>query len=382
MYRYLWSNGPKECLEFADYSFDEHFKQPIPSFPPRALLYDYITGRGEQGDLKKYVRFSTQVLHVDYSEGSGKFNITVKDLAKDHEYVETFDYVVVATGHFSVPNVPAFAGIEKFPGRVMHSHDFREAREFTGKHLLVVGGSYSAEDIALQCHKYGAASVTISHRTKAMGFHWPDGIEEVPLLLKLDGNTAHFKDGSRRDVDAIILCTGYQHHFPFLQDSLRLKTHNRLYPGGMYKGVVWTENPQLMYLGMQDQFYTFSMFDAQAWYARDVIMGRISLPSKAAMETDIAQWKTREENLQNPFEQIDFQTDYSKDLCAAVDYPQLDWDMAADLFKEWEHDKEHSITGYRNKAFTSPVTGTRAPVHHTPWIEALDDSMETFLASK
>ena len=25
MYRYLWSNGPKECLEFADYSFDEHF---------------------------------------------------------------------------------------------------------------------------------------------------------------------------------------------------------------------------------------------------------------------------------------------------------------------------------------------------------------------
>ena len=34
MYRYLWSNGPKECLEFADYSFDEHFGKPIPSFPP------------------------------------------------------------------------------------------------------------------------------------------------------------------------------------------------------------------------------------------------------------------------------------------------------------------------------------------------------------
>jgi len=25
MYRYLWSNGPKEGLEFADYSFEEHF---------------------------------------------------------------------------------------------------------------------------------------------------------------------------------------------------------------------------------------------------------------------------------------------------------------------------------------------------------------------
>ena len=35
MYRYLWSNGPKEGLEFADYSFEEHFGKQIASFPPR-----------------------------------------------------------------------------------------------------------------------------------------------------------------------------------------------------------------------------------------------------------------------------------------------------------------------------------------------------------
>ena len=29
MYRYLWSNGPKEGLEFADYSFEEHFGKQI-----------------------------------------------------------------------------------------------------------------------------------------------------------------------------------------------------------------------------------------------------------------------------------------------------------------------------------------------------------------
>ena len=52
MYRYLWSNGPKECLEFADYSFDEHFGKPIPSFPPREVLYDYILGRVKKGNSK------------------------------------------------------------------------------------------------------------------------------------------------------------------------------------------------------------------------------------------------------------------------------------------------------------------------------------------
>ena len=29
MYRYLWSNGPKEALEFGDYTFEEHFGKPI-----------------------------------------------------------------------------------------------------------------------------------------------------------------------------------------------------------------------------------------------------------------------------------------------------------------------------------------------------------------
>ncbi len=45
MYRYLWSNGPKECLEFSDYSFDEHFGKPIGSYPPREVILDYIRGR-------------------------------------------------------------------------------------------------------------------------------------------------------------------------------------------------------------------------------------------------------------------------------------------------------------------------------------------------
>ncbi|MBW4655836.1 MAG: NAD(P)/FAD-dependent oxidoreductase [Kaiparowitsia implicata GSE-PSE-MK54-09C] len=382
MYRYLWSNGPKECLEFADYPFDEHFQKPIPSFPPREVLYDYITGRAKKSKLERYIQFSTVVKQVEYSDASQTFTVRVKDLAADQERSEEFDAVIVCTGHFSVPNVPKFAGIEQFPGRVLHSHDFREAREFAGKDLLVVGSSYSAEDIALQSYKYGARSVTISHRTRPMGFKWPEGIEEVPLLLRLEGKTAYFKDGSSRKVDAIVLCAGYQHSFPFLPDSLRLKTKNRLYPGSLYKGIFWQDNPKLMYLGMQDQFYTFSMFDVQAWYARDVVLGRIALPDAVAIARDIAQWQAREEALGGPDDQIDFQKDYVLDLVQQVDYAPCDWEMTADMFKAWEHDKEHSILGYRDKSFTSPCTGSQAPVHHTPWIEAMDDSMATFLATQ
>ncbi|MBT7506019.1 MAG: NAD(P)/FAD-dependent oxidoreductase, partial [Rhodospirillales bacterium] len=111
MYRYLWSNGPKEVLEFADYSFDEHFGKPIASYPPRAVLWDYIKGRIEKTVVPDWIRFRTPIRDVKYSEDTGMFTVKVHDLVKDHIYSEEFDYVINASGHFSTPNVPNFEGL-------------------------------------------------------------------------------------------------------------------------------------------------------------------------------------------------------------------------------------------------------------------------------
>jgi trimethylamine monooxygenase len=382
MYRYLWSNGPKECLEFADYSFEEHFGKAIPSYPPRAVLWDYIKGRVTKAKVKKWVRFSTPVRMVEWDKKKKLFNVTVHDRVKDKMYTEQFDNVVVASGHFSTPNVPEFEGIKTFNGRVMHAHDFRDALEFKDKDVLIVGRSYSAEDIGSQCWKYGARSVTATYRSKPMGFKWPKGFEERPLLQKLVGKTAHFKDGSTKEIDAIILCTGYQHHFPFLPEDLRLKTANRLWPLGLFKGVIWEQNPKLSFIGMQDQFYTFNMFDAQAWYTRDVIMGRIKLPKADVMAKNSKAWRKREEKLENPEQMIWFQGDYVKELISTTDYPSFDIEATNKTFMEWEHDKAADIMGYRNKAYRSLMTGTMSPGHHTQWLKAMDDSLETYLKVK
>ncbi|MDR6286206.1 trimethylamine monooxygenase [Methylopila jiangsuensis] len=380
MYRYLWSNGPKECLEFADYSFEEHFGRPIPSYPPRAVLHDYIAGRVERSGVRQYCKFNHAVRDVDYDEASEKFSVTVTDLVAKQRFTEEFDYVFVCNGHFSTPNVPYFEGVEKFLGRVLHAHDFRCADEFAGKHVLMIGSSYSAEDIATQCHKYGAKRITFSYRTKPMGFEWPESFEEKPLLTKVVGRTCYFKDGSTaEDVDAIVFCTGYQNHYPFLPDHLKLVTRTSLYPGDLYKGIFWEKNPKLMYIGAQDQFYTFNMFDAQAWYARDVVLGRITLPDYDTMHADSEAWVERNAKLEDAEQMIDFQTDYVRELLASTDYPHLDVDTVARLFKEWEHHKAEGILTYRDRAYRSVITGTMAPSHHTTWMKAMDDSLEAFL---
>ena len=380
MYRYLWTNGPKEGLEFADYSFEEHFGKQIASYPPRAVMFDYIEGRVKKAGVRDWIRFNSVVRWVEYDDQAEDFTVTVHDMERDHVYKERFDHVIVASGHFSSPNVPEYPGFTHFYGRITHAHDFRDAREFSGQDVLIVGASYSAEDIGSQCWKYGAKSVTSCYRTAPMGFNWPDNWDEKPALVRVEGKTAHFRDGTSKTVDAIILCTGYRHYFPFLPDDLRLKTANRLATADLYKGVVYVHNPRMFYLGMQDQWFTFNMFDAQAWYVRDIILGRIAVPAdKQAMLADVAEREAREEADDDVKYAIKYQGDYVKELIAETDYPSFDVDGACAAFYEWKHHKAEDIMAFRNHCYRSVITGTMAPVHHTPWKDALDDSMEAYL---
>jgi trimethylamine monooxygenase len=377
MYRYLWSNGPKEGLEFADYSFEEHFGKQIASYPPRAVLLDYIEGRVKKAGVRDWIKFNTIVSRVE-AEGH-KFSVTSRDLPSGAESTEVFDYVVCASGHFSTPNMPEFEGFNSFKGRILHAHDFRDALEFKDQDILIVGTSYSAEDIGSQCWKYGTKSITVSHRTAPMGYKWPDNWQEVPLLTKVVGNTAHFKDGTTKDVDAILLCTGYIHHFPFMENDLCLRTANRLASANLYKGVAWINNPNLFYLGMQDQWFTFNMFDAQAWWARDVIMERIKIPSKSEMQADVKNRIAREDALEDDYGCIWYQGDYTLELIKETDYPTFDVEGACQAFKAWKGHKVADIMTFRDNAYRSVITGTMAPEHHTPWKDALDDSFDVYL---
>ncbi|MFL2757058.1 MAG: NAD(P)-binding domain-containing protein [Paracoccaceae bacterium] len=377
MYRYLWSNGPKEGLEFADYSFEEHFGKQIASYPPRSVLFDYIEGRIKKTDVRDWIKFSTAVKNVEESDGG--FTVTTCDLTTSNTNVGYFDHVIVCSGHFSTPNMPSFDGFERFPGRILHAHDFRDATEFQGKDVLLIGTSYSAEDIGSQCWKYGAKSITVSHRTAAMGYDWPANWEEVPLLTKVDGQTAYFKDGSSKTIDAIVLCTGYLHYFPFMEDKLRLVTANRLATADLYKGVAFIHNPKIHYIGMQDQWFTFNMFDAQAWWSRDVIMGKIDLPTQEVMISDVNDRVAREDAGQDDYDAIWYQGDYVKELIDETDYPAFDVEGACKVFKEWKGHKKTNIMTFRDNSYKSVITGSMAPIHHTPWKDAMDDTIESYL---
>ncbi|CAF3999361.1 unnamed protein product [Rotaria sp. Silwood1] len=381
MYHNLWTNLPKECSEYVDYPFDEHFGQPFPSFPPRSIFYDYIRSYAGKNNVRQYIQFNTVVQWISYSENKQKFHVQIKDLKKDKVRSEEFDYVIIATGHFSTPNIPYVDGIETFHGRILHSHDFRFAQDFIDKHVLLIGNGFSAEDISLQLYKYGAKSVTLSYRTKPKDFKWPDKIKEVPLVIKIDNETVYFNDGSSETVHAIIFCTGYLYYFPFLDDNLRLKlSSNCFYPANLYKTIFWLNQPRLLYLGMQRMGLSFNIGNVLAWYARDVILGKIILPStKDEMKSDIAEWQKKEKGIQNFTDYVNFQREIVLDLINATDYPRFDIHRMNQLLFECMKTRFENMLTYREKTYASVLTNTMAKPHNTPWLNEMDDRLENFI---
>ena len=68
------------------------------------------------------------------------------------------------------------------------------------------------------------------------------------------------------------------------------------------------------------------MFDAQAWYVRDIILGRIEVPDRDGRVADVDDRVARESTVKDAYDEIRCQGDYVKELVADTDYPSLDVD--------------------------------------------------------
>ena len=103
MYRYLWSNGPKECLEFADYYVRGTFRQADRLLSAARCAVGLYRRPREEGGRAQVDPLQHPVRMVDYDKKKKKFHVTVHDRPKDKMYTEEFDYVICASGHFSTP---------------------------------------------------------------------------------------------------------------------------------------------------------------------------------------------------------------------------------------------------------------------------------------
>lgn len=74
-------------------------------------------------------------------------------------------FVVIATGYDRIPVLPEWPGQARFKGQLIHASEYRSARDFRGRDVLVVGTGNTGTEIATQLSQRGAALVRVSVRT-------------------------------------------------------------------------------------------------------------------------------------------------------------------------------------------------------------------------
>lgn len=179
-----------------------------------------------------HIQLSTGVIDVRRTENNQRWQVTLST-----GVTELFDFIAVANGHYHQPRYPDTPGLQAWldDGRAIHSIYYRHPLpEYTGKTILVIGGGSSGRDISEELRKVAKAvvhSVTGSDPTLAA----TSERAEVRVYGRAteygpDGSVV-FEDGEvEPHIDYIVICTGFQFHFPFLSSVLKLSIPPRAPP--------------------------------------------------------------------------------------------------------------------------------------------------------
>ena len=86
-----------------------------------------------------------------------------------------------------------------------------------------------------------------------------------------------------------------------------------------------------------------------------------------------------EDTMEDSYGAIAYQGTHVQELIDLTDDPCFDSPGLNAAFSAWTKHKARTITALRDNAFGSVTTATLAPLHRTPWKDALADSMESCL---
>ncbi|MBN9386066.1 MAG: NAD(P)/FAD-dependent oxidoreductase [Chitinophagaceae bacterium] len=122
------------------------FGKRIPRYPSREQVIDYLEDYQRTFDIHPI--FNTEATTIRKTDGywltgtaGGQFRSK---------------YLIMATGAYGKPRPIEFKGMETFPGRVLHSYEYRSGRDFKGQNVLLIGFGNSACEIAIDLYEQGS----------------------------------------------------------------------------------------------------------------------------------------------------------------------------------------------------------------------------------
>ncbi|KAK3335626.1 hypothetical protein B0T19DRAFT_407004 [Cercophora scortea] len=291
VYSSLTTNVPDIAMAFSDTRFA--YGPFAPHYVPRQYIQNYFS-QNKTDSLLVLNTTLEDLSRIPPAEKGGleRWKLTLRkyDALRhvDIWWEEEFDAVILATGHYSVPYVPYVPGlaeyVDTFPGRVVHSKNYRAPLLYADKKVLIIGNSASGHDVTAELVSTAQLPVYQSRRSASRwdGDSPPPGIAWKPVIkeFQLDGRIV-FEDGTHLDdVDTVIYCTGYLPSFPYWNTQANGRPLYDYKAGRLLKGYWHTffQDFQTLAVVGFPRTLTFRSFEYQAIALARLWSGRNTLP--------------------------------------------------------------------------------------------------------
>jgi cation diffusion facilitator CzcD-associated flavoprotein CzcO len=159
----LRTNDSRYSCCFSDFPWDSD----SPIFPSQHDVYGYLQAYANKFLQPVHFCLGSEVTNVSRSKND-KWLVQWSSLEQKYQGSKAgsqiFDFVVFASGFFSIPYTPSIQGLDGFPGEVMHSSEYRSPERFRGKRVVILGASFSSAEVAADLAPLATEVINIVRR--------------------------------------------------------------------------------------------------------------------------------------------------------------------------------------------------------------------------
>lgn len=259
VYQNLQTNLPTYVMQSPDFDF------------PTRLSSSYVTAR----ELGRYIEMYADAFGITSTVQRNAHVTSVVPLSDEVDaecwrvswtkggdpFSDEFDAVAVATGHYNKPYRPELPGQAEWlrasaARRIVHSIDYNCPDEFRAGSVMVVGGRSSGVDIARELRGTASWVYVLEKGCTEPVAHEGESCAHIPLgtSLHADGRLRAPSGGAivpGPPVDTVILATGYEYDFPFLdEEELGLSFRGQRHVTPLYEHLMHAQQPTLGFIGI------------------------------------------------------------------------------------------------------------------------------------
>jgi len=151
-------------------------------FAKRPEVHTYLERLANEHDLKRHIRFGHEVVRATYDAVRASWIVVTTD-ERGQQSTLRAPVLVSAVGMVNRPSTPDIPGAQDFTGPVMHTADWRQDVDYTGKRVAVIGTGASAMQLVPSIAGK-AAKVTVFQRSKQWAVPHPNYLRDVPESVR------------------------------------------------------------------------------------------------------------------------------------------------------------------------------------------------------